>query len=137
MLWLTHSSRLLADVMLAASAVYCAGVRTWQGDFLQVPAYMGPVTAICMNAVFGNFVDLHEALLKAALILQPGGHLVISHVMGREWHAQLHRERPAMVPNALPDKAQLQQLIADLPLELVQYTDEPDLYIAVLQVRPG
>lgn len=113
------------------------GVRTWQGDFLQVPAYMGPVTAICMNAVFGNFVDLHEALLKAALILQPGGHLVISHVMGREWHAQLHRERPAMVPNALPDKAQLQQLIADLPLELVQYTDEPDLYIAVLQVPPG
>jgi riboflavin kinase len=111
-----------------------AGVRTWQGDFLQVPAYMGPVNAICMNAVFGNFADLHEALLKAALMLQAGGHLVISHAMGRQWHTQLHQERPVMVPNELPDKKQLQQLIADLPLEIVQYTDEPELYIAVLQV---
>lgn len=98
---------------------------------------MGPVSAVCMNAVFGNFVDLHEALLKAALVLQPGGHLVISHALGRAWHTQLHKEKPAMVPNELPDQEQLQQLIADLPFELVQYTDEPDLYITVLQVRFG
>ncbi|KAF6257480.1 Flavokinase-domain-containing protein [Scenedesmus sp. NREL 46B-D3] len=111
-----------------------AGVRTWLGDFMQVPAYMGPANAICMNAVFGNFVDLHEALLKAALMLQPGGHLLISHAMGRAWHTQLHKERPEMVPNELPDKQQLQQLIEDLPFELVQCTDDPELYIAVLQV---
>lgn len=60
-----------------------AGVRTWAGDFLHLPNYYGPVDAICMNAVFGNFHSTREALLRASMLLVPGGHLVISHLMGR------------------------------------------------------
>lgn len=39
-----------------------------------------------------------------------------------------------MVPHELPDQQQLEALISDLPLTLKQYRDEPELYIAVLQV---
>ncbi len=39
-----------------------------------------------------------------------------------------------MVPHLLPDEAQLEALISDLPLQLLSYVDEPQLYIATLQV---
>jgi riboflavin kinase len=87
-----------------------------------------------MNAVFGNLPDPREALLKAALLLQPGGYILISHPMGRAWHMQLHKDDPDIVPHELPDKSTLQQLVAGLPLQLVEYRDEKELYAAVLQV---
>ena len=40
------------------------------------------------------------------------------------------------MPHPLPDEYGLADLIADLPLRLVQYVDLPDLYYAVLQARP-
>lgn len=110
------------------------GVRTWCGDFLQLPAFMGSAHAITMNAVFGNLPDPREALLKAALLLQPGGHVLVSHPMGRAWHTQLHRDAPDIVPHELPDKDRLQELIAGLPLQLVEFMNEKDVYAAVLQV---
>lgn len=111
------------------------GVRTWLGDFLELPPYQGPFDAVFMNAVFGNLADPRTALLKAALSLKPGGYAVISHPMGRAWHQQLAKDAPDMVPHLLPDAAGLQGLIQDLPLQVVQYTDDPELYLAVLQVR--
>jgi len=85
-------------------------------------------------AVFGNFSNLHEALLKASMLLQPGGHLLISHPLGRAWHSQLHRDSPQLVPHELPDAEQLQQLTLNLPLQVVELIDKPQLYAAVLQV---
>lgn len=41
------------------------------------------------------------------------------------------------MPHPLPDKATLHSLIADLPLSLHAFTDEPDLYCAVLWVFPA
>lgn len=103
---------------------------------MQLPAYMGPVSAISMNAVFGNLPDPQEALLKAALLLQPGGYVLISHPLGRAWHRELHKAQPGMVPHELPDQGKLQELIQALPLQLVSYTDQDELYAAVLQVCP-
>lgn len=113
------------------------GVRTWCGDFLQLPTYMGSAGAVTMNAVFGNLPDPREALLKAALLLQPGGHILISHPMGRAWHRQLHESDPGIVPHELPDQQKLQELTRGLPLQVVAYRDDPDQYAAVLQVPPG
>lgn len=88
-----------------------------------------------MNAVFGNLPDPRGALLKAALLSKPGGYILLSHPLGREWHKQLHKRSPDVVPHELPSKDVLQQLIHGLPLRLVDSRDEPQLYAAVLQVR--
>lgn len=40
-----------------------------------------------------------------------------------------------MVPHLLPDQAQLEALVADLPLRIHSYLEEDQLYIATLQVR--
>ena len=60
-------------------------VRTWLGDVCDLPAYQGPFHAAFFNAVFGNVADQRAALLAVALQLRPGGHLVISHPLGRAW----------------------------------------------------
>ncbi len=60
-------------------------VRTWQGDIVDLPAFQGPFDAVFFNAVFGNVADQKAALTAAALRLQPGGHIVISHPLGRAW----------------------------------------------------
>lgn len=79
--------------------------------------------------------DQRDDLLRTALLLKPGGHIIISHPLGRKWlNEQLHEKHPETVPHPLPDQAQLEALIADLPLRLVDYFDEPQLYIATLQV---
>ena len=124
----------IIDLREPLNAFHTAGVRVWQGDFLDLPQYYAPFDAIVMNAVFGNMFDSRAVLLKASLYTKPGGHVVISHPLGRAWHASLAASSPDMVPHELPDQQQLEELVKDLPLELVDFRDEEELYLAVLQV---
>ncbi len=68
---------------LAVNHVYLYQVRTWHGDIADVPPAQGPADAVFLNAVFGNVFDQRAALLAAALLLRPGGSVVISHPLGR------------------------------------------------------
>ena len=81
---------------------------------------------------------LSQGLQLSALdtmLLCTGGYIVISHPLGRRWlNEQLHEKKPEMVPHPLPDRSQLQALIADLPLHLVDFVEKKQLYIATLQV---
>lgn len=108
-------------------------MRCWQGDSVDLPAYLGPADVVFMNAVFGNMHDQRAALLQACALLRPGGHVVISHPEGRSWHIGLHDSDGSMVPHLLPDTGALQQLVADLPLQVISHQDEP-YYLALLQV---
>lgn len=70
------------------------GVRTWQGDVVDLPPFMGPVDGFIFNAVFANLADQREALLRAALMMRPGGRIIISHPMGRAWLAECVAHSP-------------------------------------------
>lgn len=59
-----------------------ASVRTWLGAFEELPLHQGRADVIFMNAVFGNLLDQHAALLHSSLLLNPGGKVVISHPLG-------------------------------------------------------
>lgn len=121
--------------------------RTWCGDFVDLPAYMGPVDAVVFNAVYGNMHDPRRALLRASLLLRPGGRLVISHPLGRAWHEALRARDgdAALVPHALPaDRAALAEAARGLPLvvEEDEFVDEggqneEGLFCAVLSVPPA
>ena len=63
-----------------------------------------------------------------------GGHILISHPLGKAWHEELRAASPEEVPLHLPDEATLQHLCRDLPLRLRRLVDEQDLYMALLQV---
>ena len=66
-----------------SGAVTLPQVRTWCGDIVDVPAAQGPADAVFFNACFGNMHDQHAALRAACRLLRPGGHVVISHPLGR------------------------------------------------------
>lgn len=109
-------------------------MRTWQGDIIDLPDYMGPADLIFMNGVFGNIHSQEEALLRSSLLLRPGGQIVISHPMGRNWHQGLRERSPQTVPHALPAREKIVQMTDNLPLDLVQLIDEDKLYVSVLEV---
>lgn len=113
------------------------GVRTWVGELGDLPGYQGPFDAAFFNAVFGNLHDPRADLLRAALLTRPGGHVVVSHPLGRAWHERYRAANPAIVPHPLPDHAELEALLEDLPLRLVELRDEARLYLALLQVPEG
>ncbi|KAG1657679.1 hypothetical protein FOA52_013773 [Chlamydomonas sp. UWO 241] len=114
-----------------------ACVRTWCGDIMELPPYQGPADAFFFNGMFGNMWSPRDALLKAALMLRPGGHIVISHPLGSAWHRDFRAEKPELVPHCLPNREQLQALVADLPLTVANFRDEEGLYLALLQVPPS
>lgn len=78
----------------ANQVVLARQVRTWVGDVCDLPAYQGPFNAAFFNSVFANVADQGAALLAAALQLRPGGHLVISHPLGRAWIQVLCQDVP-------------------------------------------
>lgn len=65
-------------------------MHTWCGDIVDLPAARGPVDAVFFNACFGNLHDRREALWAACRLLRPGGHVVISHPLGRWVYTYVH-----------------------------------------------
>lgn len=112
-------------------------VRTWTGDVVDLPSYMGPFDAVFFNSVFGNLHDQRAALLRAALLLRPGGWLVISHPLGRTWLEGYAAANPQVVPHSLPTRDELEAMTVDLPLTLVTFRDELRMYLARLKVPEG
>jgi hypothetical protein len=66
-----------------------------------------------------------------------GGHIVLSHPLGRGWHADFRRGAPALAPHGLPNAARLAALAAGLPLTVRALADEDAQYLALLQARRG
>ncbi len=66
-----------------------------------------------------------------------GGHIVLSHPLGRGWHTCFRRDAPQLAPHGLPDAAGLAALAAGLPLTVRSLADEEALYLALLQARRG
>ena len=69
-------------------------VRAWVGDVAALPAWQGPFDVTFFNAVWGNLHDPRRALLAVAMLLRPGGSAVISHPLGRAWHANFRAANP-------------------------------------------
>eukprot|EP01026_Neomeris_dumetosa_P058241 TRINITY_DN54069_c1_g1_i10.p1 TRINITY_DN54069_c1_g1~~TRINITY_DN54069_c1_g1_i10.p1 ORF type:complete len:244 (+),score=29.34 TRINITY_DN54069_c1_g1_i10:121-852(+) len=67
--------------------------------------------------------------------MRPGGYLVVSHPLGREWNVGLESTDVAL--HTLPDLEQWKRIIKDLPLQIIDYQDEPEYYCTILQVPEG
>ena len=110
-------------------------LRTWCGDVMDLPDYMGPFDVVFCNAVYGNLHNPREALLKLLLMTKPGGYVVISHPLGSKWHQNYSAANPDIVPHPLPSEASLESdILYDLPAKLVQFIDNDEMYLAVLQL---
>ena len=106
-------------------------VAVLKADVVDVPLELGPFGVVFCNAMFGNVYDQRQTLEAIEGLLAPGGRLVISHPMGRDFVRRLKAGSPQYHLKELPDRAALERLVAGTSLAVARFVDEPDLYLAV------
>lgn len=114
------------DTLLRASLLLRPGLR-----FQSILRIASSKTCSALHIILT--CSYSAGTLEKYLLPLPGGHIVISHPMGRAWHENLREDDAEIVPHALPDSAALSQLTEDLPLRVRDLFEEPDLYLALLQ----
>ncbi|KAJ0793564.1 hypothetical protein HanOQP8_Chr01g0030801 [Helianthus annuus] len=62
-----------------------------------------------------------------------GARIVISHPKGREMLEKQKAEYPDVVVSGLPDKPTLESVASHNSFTMVDFVDQPDFYIAVLE----
>jgi len=104
----------------AASAIQC--------DIVRAPVRSGSLDAIIMNAMFGNIADKAAACREAARMLRAGGRLVVSHPEGRDFVDELRRAVDYFI-EPFPDRDGFAALLEPAGLEMIEYIDEPKLFV--------
>jgi riboflavin kinase len=89
---------------------------------------------VIFNACFGNFWNATAVLEHASdhLLTTPtvnttGGYVILSHPLGAEFVAKLHREDPSTVPSLLPTREELNRLVRYLPLQVDRFVQEANV----------
>lgn len=131
-----HPSRVLAcdlsgEMLKRARRRFGDHVVTLQTDVVDISLDHGPFGVVFCNAVFGNVHDQRETLETISSLLGPMGRLVISHPMGSGFVRRLKEGSPQYHLKELPNEKQLQELLAGTRLVLSQFTDGPNLYLAI------
>ncbi len=122
----------LSRKMLAqAKAKYGRSVKYVQQDVIDLPGKEGPFDVVFCNAVFGNIYDQRQALKAIHSLLAEGGRLVISHPMGKDFVRRLKEVRPEYNIKELPDESEITPLLESQGLSLIEFVDEPELYLAI------
>lgn len=104
------------------------GVRTWEGDFTELPAYMGPADVVVFcSPNFGTQTSAREAMTQACMTVRPGGCVLIATDVGNDW----------FTPNFPPQREGLASLVAGLPCRIHSEQEGQYAYCASLQVPPS
>jgi len=112
------------------------GLRTWEGDLTSMPDYLCRAELVVFCGSLGRMYSLRGALLKAMMAVKAGGHIVVCEPLGRSWQNQAAAADPRHMPNSLPDRNGLEELLRDLSLNIVSIKDDELSYSALLQVPP-
>lgn len=120
----------LSRGMLAELARRHPDVERHRMDVRDLALEAQSVDVAFMNAVFGNLVDKGGALANVARMLRPDGRLVVSHPEGRAFVERIAQEHPFPI-TPLPTREDLERLLERAGLMLVDWIDEPKLYLAL------
>jgi ubiquinone/menaquinone biosynthesis C-methylase UbiE len=105
-------------------------VHTYHTDIVLLALASNSVDAIFMNGMYGNIADKPAACGNAARMLRPGGRLVVSHPEGRAFVDQLRATSDLFI-ESLPTREEFETVLKPLALEVIEYRDEPKLYLTV------
>jgi ubiquinone/menaquinone biosynthesis C-methylase UbiE len=123
----------LSAKMLSKARDRYPEVQFWQGDVLDFEAQTNSFDAIFFNACFGNLFSPDAAVCHVSKLIKPGGCAIISHPLGNKFVSCLHDMNPDLVPRHLPKKNILEKWCSNYNLQLSEYIDEPEFYLAKLQ----
>jgi ubiquinone/menaquinone biosynthesis C-methylase UbiE len=92
--------------------------------------------AVCYSS-FPHFIDKPRALKEIHRLLKPGGKIFICHSSSRDAINTLHSNLPEVHQDLIPDKNEMEQLLADAGFTDVYNMDAADKYfVRALKKRP-
>jgi len=97
---------------------------------LQLPD--ASLDVVFINACFSNIVDKSKCLDNLHRLMRGKGRLVVSHPLGRRFIVELKKHAPFHL-DLLPDEADASVLCEGHGFSVVNFTDEPLLYIFVAE----
>lgn len=109
--------------------------RAAQDTVLQADAHHIPFRdemfdrVICF-AAFPHFQDPRYALQEMSRVLNPGGHLIIAHLMSRKELAAHHASHASVATDVLPEHDHMKMLFVDARLSASDIVDRPGRYLA-------
>jgi SAM-dependent methyltransferase len=105
-------------------------VDTIRGDIKDLVLPDSTVDVVFINACYPNIVDKETAFKNIARMIKSGGRMVISHPLGKVFVKILKRNAPYPL-DEFPDKIKAENLIYPFGFNIIEFIDEPELYILV------
>ena len=125
----------LSEMMLAQLHINYSGVESIQADVRDLALPDTSIDVVFINACYPNIVDKAGAFSNLSRMLKPGGRLIISHPLGKQFVLTLQKSSPFAL-DELPRKFEAEQLFAPYGFKVKTFVDEPELYILKLSCRP-
>jgi len=125
----------LSEEMLKNARERFPEVNFVRADILDADTVIGKANqfdAVFFNACFGNIFDQKLAMAKTNALLRSGGSIIISHPLGKRFVKALHDSDPEIVPHFLSERDLLNIWSKELNMQLAEFIDEPDFYLARL-----
>ena len=128
---------LSAEMLGRARSKFGDKVSFVQRDIVDLRHEAGQFNIVFCNAMFGNVYDQQEAVATISSLMADGGRLVISHPMGKGFLKELSLKSTAFRIKELPNRVRLESLLEPQGLTLIDFTDDPNLYIGIAEKRRG
>lgn len=101
-----------------------------QADVHHIPFSHETFDRVICFAAFPHFQDPGHALQEMSRVLNPGGHLIIAHLMSRKELAAHHGSHASVARDVLPEASEMKGLFAQAGLSSPDMVDIPGRYMA-------
>ena len=126
----------LSPQMLRRTAEKYPGIEIHNSDIIDLDLPPACLDVAFLNGMFSNIYDKPAALAKLALLLKPGGRMVVSHPEGREFIRRL-KAKVKFRLDLLPGREEWFSLLERFPFESIHFQDEPGFFLAVARRENG
>jgi len=122
----------LSEAMLGRLNENYAYAETILGDVRDLGLPDGSLDVVFVNACYPNIVDKSTGFSNMGRMLRPGGHLVISHPLGKSFIGVIRKGTPFPLDD-FPERAEAKTLLRTFGFSIKSFIDEPELYILVAE----
>jgi ubiquinone/menaquinone biosynthesis C-methylase UbiE len=122
----------LSEAMLGRLGENYAYAETILADVRDLRLPDGSLDVVFVNACYPNIVDKSTGFSNMGRMLRPGGHLVISHPLGKSFIEVIKKGTPFPLDD-FPERAEAKTLLRAFGFSIKSFIDEPELYILVAE----
>jgi ubiquinone/menaquinone biosynthesis C-methylase UbiE len=122
----------LSEAMLGRLRENYAYAETILGDVRDLGLPDGSLDVVFINACYPNIVDKRTAFSNIGRMMRPGGHLVISHPLGKSFIEVIRKGTPFPLDD-FPERAEAETRLRSFGFSIESFIDEPELYILVAE----